>query len=798
MRKFLCFAFFALGVTSAASQGGPGNGPGPGPGPQPWRVDGSTISYSNGGVTLPASVAGGGKGVGTINVLTYYVAGNPLAFANIAGMISPAQLPFPTTTAKGGVLSSAAPTNQFATGITTGGAVTYAQPIFTNISGSLACSQLPALTGDVANTAGSCASTVTRINGVALGVTTATVGNVLIANGAQWVSTPVTGAFTISGAGVTTIQSSIALPGSPTTTTPIFLDNSTKIPTTAYVQAQIVCTPASAAGFVGDGVTFNDTAFNNWWNTGARCLDFGIGKFAFAAQINKTLAPAPQTVTVTSGAYNSTTGIVSLTTNATLTFPAGSPVTVWNMTGTGAFISAQGTFTSLSVSGSTVTYKIQPSLTMTIAGAGLTGANRGTVTLKGAPGSNLTRLYWPNMSCGISITSGGTDTQFGSFASSFHIRDMTIATGQENCGVGLSLNGYAFGFGTPPTSDIQNVEIQGDDYGAPNEGQQYWTTAISIDCWSNVNVINTNTYGNFVTPQGIGMAYGCSKGTGADPRYAVILNISQSSFNGHLYGLDLLSFWQGVTVNQTNFNSEVGFGTAGIIEFAGNTGVLSGLTVQGSQFGGMDDPINLAPATGSIIFDAQLMNNIIYLINNGVVGIDIGAAGNPAQDIIVSGHALLGDNTKTGTFGIVIDALNGSVVNNVISNTTAAISIGAGSASLVATGNSSRGIIVQQLFNAGCTLCVIADNAGINPIGVTASTTVGTSPATICASSSPETHYFTQSATFTATVKLGTSSGPVVGTMASALAPVVTQLGPNECEVVTWTTTAPTYAKSIH
>lgn len=87
MRKFLITAFSALGVASAAAQGGPGNGPGPGPTPQPWVVNGPTVTYSRGGVALPANVTGGGEGVGTINVSQgYYVAGNPLAFANIAGL----------------------------------------------------------------------------------------------------------------------------------------------------------------------------------------------------------------------------------------------------------------------------------------------------------------------------------------------------------------------------------------------------------------------------------------------------------------------------------------------------------------------------------------------------------------------------------------------------------------------------------------------------------------------------------------------------------------------------------------
>lgn len=43
------------------------------------------------------------------------------------------------------VVSSAAGTNQFATGITSGGVITYAQPAFSNISGSIATNQVPNL-----------------------------------------------------------------------------------------------------------------------------------------------------------------------------------------------------------------------------------------------------------------------------------------------------------------------------------------------------------------------------------------------------------------------------------------------------------------------------------------------------------------------------------------------------------------------------------------------------------------------------------------------------------------------------
>lgn len=551
------------------------------------------------------------------------------------------------------------------------------------------------------------------------------------------------------------------------------------------------CTNAASAGFVGDGIALNDTAFNNWWNTGARCLDFGIGKFAFGSKISKTLAPNAQTLNVSSGSYNSTSGLVTLTLSAAATFPAGSSITVWGTTGTGAFASLNGTFTAASVSGTTLTYQAQAGLSATtITGGGFSGGNRGSLTIKGA-GSNLTTLYWPGANCGMQITSGG---QNGAFGSSFHIRDMTISTGAMNCGTALDLQGYPYTFGSPPTSDILNVEIQGDDYLPPNHGDQYWATAVNINCWSNANLFNVNTYGNFVAPVGVGLKYGCNQGSG---NYAVILNVGQSSFNGHVYGAFLQSWWQGVTFNQVNFNSIPGGPTSGILQAGGSAGVLSGLTIQASQFGGTDNAISLSPTTGSAIADVQLLNNIVYVSPNNAQGISVGTSTNLSPLVTIADNTLIGNASATGTYGIVVSATQGAVTGNIGKGSAVGIAIGANSSSLAVTSNPTSATALA-LANNGCTNCFIANNPGINPLGVTSSITVGASPATICAGSSSETHYFLQGATNTATVQLVAPAGPTIGTMSSPTIPVVTNLGPNECEGVTWTTTAPTYSKSVH
>jgi len=60
------------------------------------------------------------------------------------------------------------------------------------------------LGGDLSGTAGN--ATVAKINGVALGSTTATSGNLLIANGASWVSQPMSGDAAIDATGATIVS----------------------------------------------------------------------------------------------------------------------------------------------------------------------------------------------------------------------------------------------------------------------------------------------------------------------------------------------------------------------------------------------------------------------------------------------------------------------------------------------------------------------------------------------------------------------------------------------------------------
>lgn len=84
-------------------------------------------------------------------------------------------------------------------------AVTSTTPVANlSIGGNAATvTTIPTLSNDVSNSGN--AVTVTKINGATLGSTTATAGNLLIGDGTQWVTNPMSGNITIDSSGVTTI-----------------------------------------------------------------------------------------------------------------------------------------------------------------------------------------------------------------------------------------------------------------------------------------------------------------------------------------------------------------------------------------------------------------------------------------------------------------------------------------------------------------------------------------------------------------------------------------------------------------
>lgn len=221
----------------------------------------------------------------------------------------------------------------------------------------------------------------------------------------------------------------------------------------------------------------------------------------------------------------------------------------------------------------------------------------------------------------------------------------------------------------------------------------------------------------------------------------------------------------------------------GTINYGGQTNPTSyglyathgyNLTVTSNNFKDFTYPIYLDNAGGNVDFynisNNQLISETGLTTINGITltGSSNGAvAGNGLTGLesLVATKGIVGDGTLLGDTYIGFNQLNPSAF-------TGALISGVPSA----LGN------------------VVENNSNYNPVGVTTGT-VDTSPATMCSGPTPTSFYWTQSATNTATVA---KAGNIIGTMSSATTVIRDDLGANECDVVTWATTAPTYTKSVH
>ena len=127
--------------------------------------------------------------------------------------------------------------------------------------------------------------------------------------------------------------------------------------------------------------------------------------------------------TASSGAYNATTGLVTLTMAAPTTLTPGAGITVDDVTGTGSYASASGTFTcQAGTGGSTVTYNIPAGLTLTITGASISNTLVGVTSLAG-----LTSILEQAITLSGATYSGGTVTATTSTPHGWNIGDTVNA-----------------------------------------------------------------------------------------------------------------------------------------------------------------------------------------------------------------------------------------------------------------------------------------------------------------------------------------------------------------------------------
>ena len=271
------------------------------------------------------------------------------------------------------------------------------------------------------------------------------------------------------------------------------------------------------------------------------------------------------------------------------------------------------------------TYKVLSRISYTINSAS-------SVTISGS-GQDVTVINWPS-------AAGGFLFNFTSATSGAHLRDFTLTTGVPGGGSAISLSQtLSVGNpGIPATTDISRITLRGSDgYGVTN----YWTTGILISNVSGIQMDNITIAGSSAQV-GTGISF---TGLPSSSTYAVVLDISKSSFfnlgTGFIYG----SFIQGVTITQTNFV----FVTTSISTIGSETGALVQLAVTDCQF-------NPGPASGGSAINLQTALGGVQILNNFFV------IGGPSQAGVVVAHAAHGQIAfnqiqgigSSNAFGVII------------------------------------------------------------------------------------------------------------------------------------------------
>ncbi|RWF74526.1 MAG: hypothetical protein EOQ34_05205 [Mesorhizobium sp.] len=235
--------------------------------------------------------------------------------------------------------------------------------------------------------------------------------------------------------------------------------------------------------------------------------------------------------------------------------------------------------------------------------------------------------------------------------------------------------------------------------------------------------------------------------------------------------------------------------------------------------------VRIVPTSTGVVKRGVFVNN--WISSAGTHNVDI----EPGSTATVDGLTFSCNEVFGGTYGYYMTGISGNLTGINISNEMIAGSSSAGIAmdtvtkaqitnnvignvggfGGVATGISTFGAmskveIVNNNLDGATTKINIAGatfsggsriegNLGYNPVGAVAAAAAGASPFTYTAGPSPETVYFKQTATNTATI---TQGGQQIATLANASTYYPVDLGPNESVVVTWATTAPTYTRMIH
>lgn len=269
--------------------------------------------------------------------------------ADITGTLPFGVMPTPTPTTLGGIFSKTAVASQWINSIGTTGMPTSTQPAFTDISGSVAATQMPALTGDITTVAGAVATTLATVNGNVGSFGTATQVSQFTANAKGLITAAVNVTITPAIGSVTGLATNVATflatPSSANLRAALTDETGTGL---AYFQGGALGTPASGtatnltglpiAGITGLGTGVGTALAVNVGTAGSPVINGDVlGTPSSGTATNITGLPISTGVTGLGAGVATSLGIAAGNNNAMVTFNGnlGTPAsgTATNLTG---------------------------------------------------------------------------------------------------------------------------------------------------------------------------------------------------------------------------------------------------------------------------------------------------------------------------------------------------------------------------------------------------------------------------------------------------------------------------------
>jgi hypothetical protein len=379
-------------------------------------------------------------------------------------------------------------------------------------------------------------------------------------------------------------------------------------------------------------------------------------------------------------------------------------------------------------------------------------------------GIDVTTLFWPS--------GNGITFNYNTVPQSVHFSDLTMTTGTAGGSTALTLNSSTVAEVTGQNT-IARVSFRGD---TPSVG--YWNFGVSVVAVGNIIFDSDMWLG--ITTGGSGISLVGVVGT---TTYGFDYIVTSCNFFNTNQGIAFGSYIQGLEVTNSTFSGQLGINVP-----AAASGTLAQLFVTNSQFNTIGSGIGMSTAVAPY----SIIGNLFFVNPNSAA---VGATANGGG--IINGNIFVpATGTLTGTQGVSLGGVSATGATSIANNSVFSLATGLNISASGVTMQGNSFVSTATPITSGGAGNTIINNPGYNPVGTSARVTMGTSPFTVTAGASPETHYVF--AGTGGTINPITKGGQTIAAQGSNIVPITIDLGPYESYITTWATVAATFTRDIH